>query len=100
MLRLSATLRPAASSRRLIATCLLLVLPCGCGSRVGEGASGNAIHSETDLQKMPFVMGFRDAQGKPCRVIEQTISISGRKTEATSTMCQQPDGRWVLEGAR
>ncbi len=100
MLPLPATLRSAAPSRRLVAACLFLALPSGCGGRVGEGASGNAIHSETDLQKMPFVMGFRDVQGKPCRVVEQTISINGQKAQATSTMCQQPDGRWVLEGSR
>lgn len=100
MLRLPALLCPCAPSRRLIAACLLLALPCGCGSRVGEGASGNAVYTETDLQKMPFVMGFRDAEGKPCRVVEQTISIGGRKAQATSTMCRQPDGRWVLEGSR
>ena len=100
MPRLPATRCCFAPSRRLIAACLLVALPSGCGGRVGEGASGNAIYSETDLQKMPFVMGFRDAQGKPCRVVEQTISISGHKAQATSTMCQQPDGRWVLEGSR
>jgi hypothetical protein len=97
--RLQATRCRLARSHRLIATCLLLTLP-GCGGKVGEGASGNAIYTETDLRKMPFIMGFRDALGKPCRVVEQTISIGGHKAQATSTMCQQPDGRWILEEAR
>jgi len=99
MPRFPATRSGFAPPRRLLAACLLLTLS-RCGGTVGEGASGNAIYTEADLQKLPFIMGFRDAQGRPCRVVEQTISISGQKAQATSTMCQQPDGRWVLEGAR
>jgi hypothetical protein len=90
---------PFAAPRRIVAASVLLALLCRCGGAVEEGASGNAMHTATDLQKMKFLLGFRNALGQPCRMVEQSIVVNGQKTDATSTMCQQPDGRWVLDGA-
>lgn len=90
---------PWAAPRRIVVAGVLLALLCRCGGAVEEGASGNAMHTASDLQKMKFLLGFRNALGQPCRMVEQTIVVNGQKTAATSTMCQQPDGRWVLEGA-
>jgi hypothetical protein len=91
---------PCAAPRRIVVAGVLLALLCRCGGAVEEGASGNAMHTASDLQKMKFLLGFRNALGQPCRMVEQTIVVNGQKTNATSTMCQQPDGRWVLEGAQ
>jgi hypothetical protein len=39
---------------------------------------------------------FDDRDGRPCRVIEQTVTIAGAPVRATGTVCQRPDGRWML----
>jgi hypothetical protein len=88
---------PAVPLRWLIAACALLSLLCGCKGTVGEGASGNAMHTTADVEKMKFIMGFRNERGEACRVVEQPVVIGGQKMSATSTMCQQPDGRWEVE---
>jgi hypothetical protein len=88
-----------APSPRLIAASVLLALSCGCTGARDEAGGGDSLHSitEADLKNMKFVMGFRNAEGQPCRVVEQTIVIGDQKTRATSAMCRQPDGRWALE---
>jgi surface antigen len=39
---------------------------------------------------------FRNAAGRPCRVIEEIVTIEGKKVRASGTVCRQRDGRWVL----
>jgi surface antigen len=50
----------------------------------------------TSSEQLRILSGFRNAEGQPCQVVEQTVLISGQRVRATGTMCQQPDGRWVL----
>jgi hypothetical protein len=88
---------PVARSRRLIAASILLAMSCGCTGAHGGGAGEEGVYTETEMQKMKFVRGFRDALGQACREFEQNIVIDGQKTGATSTICQQPDGRWTLQ---
>jgi surface antigen len=84
--------------RYLIAASAVLSLLSSCGGGGGDGAgSSQAIYTATDLQKMKFIMGFRNARGETCRMVEQTVVIGGQKTSATRTMCEQPDGRWALQ---
>ena len=80
----------------IAATALLPLLSC-CGGTAGDPASSEVIYTASDMQKMKFVMGFRNARGEACRVVEQTVVIGGQKTSATRTMCEQPDGRWALQ---
>jgi len=81
----------------LIAATALLPLLSGCGGRGGDPVSSEVIYTASDMQKMKFVMGFRNARGEACRVVEQTVVIGGQKTSASRTMCEQPDGRWALQ---
>ena len=82
--------------RCIIAASALFLLLTGCGG-TGDDAAREAIYTNADMQKMKFVMGFRNARGEACRVVEQTVVIGGQKTSATRTMCEQPDGRWALQ---
>jgi hypothetical protein len=83
--------------RCLFAVSTLFLLLNGCGSRGGDGVDREAIYTVADLQKMKFVMGFRNDRGETCRVVEQTVVISDHKTAAMRTMCELPDGRWALQ---
>jgi surface antigen len=89
---------PAVSPLRcLIAASAVLSLLSGCRGAGGQGAGTAAMYTATDMQKMKFVMGFRNDRGETCRVVEQTVVIGDHKTTATRTMCEQPDGRWALQ---
>ncbi|HEV2550709.1 MAG TPA: hypothetical protein VGU20_25580 [Stellaceae bacterium] len=68
-----------------------------CGGTAREGVGSEAIYTAADMQKMKFVMGFRNARGETCRVVEQTVVIGDHKTPAMRTMCEQADGRWALQ---
>jgi hypothetical protein len=81
--------------RCLIAS--LLSLLYGCGGTGSDSVRSEAMYTAADMQKMKFVMGFRNAQGETCRVVEQTVVIGDHKTAAMRTMCEQPDGRWALQ---
>jgi hypothetical protein len=83
--------------RCLIAASALLSLLCGCKGTSGDSVGSEAIYTTTDMQKMKFIMGFRNARGEICRVVEQTVVIGDNKTAALRTMCEQPDGRWALQ---
>jgi hypothetical protein len=86
-----------APSRRLIAASILVAMSCGCTSARGGGASVEGVYTETDMQQMKFIRGFRNALGQPCREFEQNVVIRGEKTGAITTICQQQDGRWTLQ---
>jgi hypothetical protein len=89
--------RAAVSLRWLIAASTLLTPLCACKGTVGESPSGDAMHTTADVQNMKFVMGFLNARGELCRVVEQPVVINGQKMSATSTLCQQADGRWAVQ---
>jgi surface antigen len=39
---------------------------------------------------------YTDSAGRPCRVVEQRVTIDGETVEARGTICRLPDGRWAL----
>jgi hypothetical protein len=97
-----------AASRWLIIASALLVLSCR-GSAGGNNppamnknrpAEGSLPSRQgvaaPDVQNTNIVLGFRNALGQSCHVVEQTIVIGGQRTPATGTMCQQYDGHWEI----
>ena len=60
--------------------------------------SPQAMHAASvpDAQSMKIMRAFRNARGQTCRVVEQTVIISGQQTRATGTVCQQTDGHWAI----
>ena len=83
--------------RCLIVASALLSLLYGCKGSGSDSVGNEAIYTTADMEKMKFVMGFRNARGETCRVVEQTVVIGDHKTPAIRTMCEQPDGRWALQ---
>jgi surface antigen len=47
-------------------------------------------------QQVQVIRVYRNTFGQSCKVIKQSVFISGTKVDASGTMCQQPDGRWAL----
>jgi surface antigen len=47
-----------------------------------------------------IVASFTNARGEVCRVVEQSVLITGERALATGTMCQQADGSWTLIDGR
>src|SRR5215471_598786 len=45
--------------------------------------------SRQNHEKLKIVRRFHNARGRPCRVVEQSVVISGQKTWATGTVCLQ-----------
>ena len=52
--------------------------------------------SRQNHEKLKIVRRFHNARGRPCRVVEQSVVISGQKTWATGTVCLQANGQWML----
>jgi surface antigen len=100
--------KSVAASRWLIIASALLVLSCrdpGVGNNPAaingnRPAAGSPPNTQAvaapDVQNMNIVLGFRNALGQSCRVVEQTIVIGGQRTPATGTMCQRYDGHWEI----
>jgi hypothetical protein len=97
-----------AALRWLIIASALLVLSCrgpGVGnnpaainknrSAAGSLPSPRAV-AAPDVQNTNIVLGFRNALGQSCHVVEQMVVIGGQRTPATGTMCQQYDGHWEI----
>jgi surface antigen len=89
----------------------------GAGAGGGGGAGGDNAASAVDAEafraflhspqairttsrqnheKLRIVRRFHNARGRPCRVVEQSVVISGQKTRATGTVCLQANGQWML----
>jgi surface antigen len=47
-------------------------------------------------QQVQVIRRYRNAAGRSCQVIRQSVFISGMTVKAIGTVCQQPDGRWAL----
>jgi surface antigen len=47
-------------------------------------------------ERARIISSFTNSEGQPCRVVEQSVFISGRRVRATGTMCEQPNGVWTL----
>ena len=56
--------------------------------RVAEGHSTRSLVDVVSL--------YNDAAGRPCRVVEQTVMISGQTARARGDICQMPGGQWAL----
>jgi surface antigen len=39
---------------------------------------------------------YKDKAGRPCRVVEQTVLISGQTVRARGDICRTPGGQWAL----
>lgn len=39
---------------------------------------------------------YKDNAGRPCRVVEQTVLISGQTVRARGDICRMPSGQWAL----
>jgi surface antigen len=39
---------------------------------------------------------YTDAAGRPCRLVEQSVTIDGQTVRARGTICRMPDGQWAL----
>jgi peptidoglycan hydrolase-like protein with peptidoglycan-binding domain len=52
----------------------------------------------TPQQQVQIVRRYQNAAGRSCRVIRQSVFISGMTVKALGTVCQQPDGRRALMG--
>jgi hypothetical protein len=39
---------------------------------------------------------YTDRAGRPCRVVEQSVTIDGETVRARGTICRLPGGRWAL----
>jgi surface antigen len=51
------------------------------------------------MQDIQTVRIFRNQRGLVCRVVKQTIKIEQAPQSAEATVCQQPDGQWMLDGS-
>lgn len=47
-------------------------------------------------ERVRVISVFTDEKGRPCRVMEQRVSISGQQVKAIGTICRGADGRWAL----
>jgi hypothetical protein len=39
---------------------------------------------------------FKDATGRPCRLLQTTVTLDGRSETAYAKICREASGRWVL----
>jgi surface antigen len=51
---------------------------------------------DPDEQTIRILRDFQNERGQPCRVVEQTVVISGQTVRATGTVCRGADGQWAL----
>jgi surface antigen len=43
---------------------------------------------------------YKDKAGRPCRVVEQTVLISGQTVRARGNICRERGGEWALVPTR
>lgn len=53
-----------------------------------------------DRPAIAVVAAYTDAYGHPCRTVQETVLIDGRRVQARGDLCRQANGAWVLAPAR
>jgi surface antigen len=60
-------------------------------TRVAAGAS---THNTVLVKAL-----YKDKAGRSCRIVEQTVTISGQTVRARGDICRMPGGQWALVSA-
>jgi surface antigen len=82
----TAILAAGASMANRMALRAFLVSPVA--TRVAQGQS-----AKTDLA---VVSSYNDKSGRPCRIVEQTVTINSQRVRARGTVCEGAAGQWAL----
>jgi hypothetical protein len=61
------------------------------GAAAGRSAAGRGARNTAVVKAR-----YTDAAGRPCRLVEQSVTIDGETVRARGTICRMPDGRWAL----